>query len=93
MSISSNQIAHRGAINIMGRKRKMKVETDPTELHRVKIAPHRPAVGGFLTHQEAYLFAMNNIPIKPGQDKEAVLKSSISTYHKTRVVPARKCIT
>ena len=68
----------------------MTVETDSTELHKVQIASHRPAVGGFLTHREAYLFAMNNINIKPGEDREKVLNSSISTYHKTRVVPARK---
>jgi hypothetical protein len=68
----------------------MTVETDSTELHKVTLASHRPAVGGFLTHQEAYLFALNNINVKPGQDKETVIKSSISTYHKTRVVPARK---
>ena len=61
-------------------------------MHKVTIASHRPPVGGFLSYQEAYLFASNNITVKPGQDKEKVIKSSITDYQKTRLVPARKAL-
>lgn len=61
------------------------------EYHRVHLGYPRPPVGGFQTFQEAFQFALNNIRVEPGVDKQKVLKEAIETYQPTRVVPVREC--
>lgn len=61
------------------------------EFHRVNLGYPRPPVGGFQTFEEAYKFALNNIRVEPGVDKEKILRDAIEVYQPTKVVPVREC--
>lgn len=70
----------------MGRKHKVKVEQVGPVKHKVILDKPRVPVGGFLSFDDAFTFAKNNVKLKDAENVEQELLNRIQSYREKRVV-------